>query len=67
MKRGLKLHWEGNIPPGYIQVRTQAPMKRGLKLNRDIRPQQSGKGPNPGPDEEGIETSTLRWDTTLLM
>ena len=38
-------------------VRTQAPMKRGLKQSH-IHPRYwyLPSGPNPGPDEEGIET-----------
>jgi len=42
------------IPCG--NVRTQAPMKRGLKLQRAGVRLPTAAGPNPGPDEEGIET-----------
>ena len=36
-------------------VRTQAPMKRGLKRRFGARSCTLSR-PNPGPDEEGIET-----------
>jgi len=58
MKRGLK---QFLIPVGDVlrlQVRTQAPMKRGLKPScRDSIKFTMAISPNPGPDEEGIETS----------
>ena len=55
MKRGLK-HGANPLAYGFDFVRTQAPMKRGLKRYSDILVQRVGIGPNPGPDEEGIET-----------
>ena len=57
MKRGLKPGRSES--PGYlaVDVRTQAPMKRGLKPAMTAKTAETATpSPNPGPDEEGIET-----------
>ncbi len=59
MKRGLKLLTSEHLDP-LQKVRTQAPMKRGLKPLHQVRHVAALVGPNPGPDEEGIET-LLTW------
>jgi len=56
MKRGLKRLGKGALRFS-CRVRTQAPMKRGLKLESRPRGRAFFRCPNPGPDEEGIETT----------
>ncbi len=56
MKRGLK-HRTASYDSGAVNsVRTQAPMKRGLKPEPCHQFPRHSLRPNPGPDEEGIET-----------
>jgi len=56
MKRGLKLARPIIKPDEVVHVRTQAPMKRGLKPEAIVAVTFNRTSPNPGPDEEGIET-----------
>mgnify|MGYP006901965419 CR=1 FL=1 len=66
MKRGLKRHLTDSLDNAGGRVRTQAPMKRGLKQG-PASPAHNPHHyrPNPGPDEEGIETTFVLPATTV--